>query len=459
MTFAIDNATATWATLTSDQWSRLPRQIQIGAMPAFPLANSVDLPASFEFNKGSLAARLLNLGINFGQDIVPKILDVSEHGNRIRVQLQFGSCAIAGEHQLETRQIWDANIDGAGTSLPLDENGRIRHPGGTDTNQHPTWIATARAQRDKLNTIGGNGTTLLSTYTTHRSALNDVFADPSGYVFQINWGTDSISSMADHTNKCLTSNPALHVNGNRENGDTTYQNGLSYNGNSQQQQLALATTLVGMGSTQDDGSPDPNCPYQKAATAVVNFKQSILRSTGASKVDTIPQKTASGVYATVKTGRQAPEISVAQTHQLLNGESIGGRDTDGTAWHMVLDDEEREFVRDFRARHQQHLEQLAATKPLAIATGATLAHLDEFHLLLEFKVNDNQQLTLCDGRIELDSFDLELDDQHWPEWVRAIACDELSRMHFLRSLVHDRVADALERELVGYVFGVLVDAL
>lgn len=454
MTLNITVARTAWSELKAAQWLNLPRQIQIGEMPSFPLASAVDLPESFDFPRGSLAARLTNLSINIDGDVAPEIVNVSQHGGRAQVCLRFRECTINGSHTLETKQIWETNLDGAGTGLAFDENGRVRHPGGAEANKNPTWIATANEQRAKLNEMGGNGTTLLDTYTTHRAAFTDVLTSDAGYPFQVGWATPSITAMAEHTNNCMTqtSQPI--------NSDSTYENGNTYNQNSALQQLAMLTTLAGMpGATTPDGNPVEDSPYQKAAAATASFNGSVLTNTNAQKTQEIPPQTSDNVYELVRTGTPALEVSVAQVHQLLSGENIGGRCADGSTWSMVLNDKERRFVRDLQARQQQHLERVAAAKPVVIACGSTFASLSEFHLLIEFEIDSEQHVFLHEGRVELDSFALELDDSQWPDYIKAIAYEELSRTHFIKSLVHDRVADALERELVDIVLDVLTDAL
>lgn len=453
MGFDIKATSAAWERLNQRDWAVLPTSVRVERMPSFPLARAIRMPKDLPFELGSLALRLNELNISSPDGFVPEIESVSGTDRGVRIALRFGKSTIQGSHALECKQVWDAGIDGAGTGLMFDDDGRVRRPGGADENKNPTWIATAKKQRDKLtsediNKEKDNGMQLVSTYTDHRQAFTDVLTETAGYAFQSQWGVPHIKDMAGHTNDCVN-------NGGEINNDETKYAGNTYNVNAGLQQLAMITALAGMPGATEDDKPVASNQYQKALAATLSFKGSVLQNTDSKKVDNIPTKTADGVYDIVKTGTPGPEVTVEQAHRLLNGDEIGGRCADGTKWSMALTEDERAFVRDLRARQQEHNERVAQAKPVAVVSGAAVADLQEFHMYLEFTVADDGTLELADGRVELDSFDLDLDDSEWPEAVATIARQELSTAKFIRSLLHDRVADALERDLVSAAADVL----
>ena len=453
MNFTIEKAKATWTNSDHSLCAQLPDAVKVGEMPSFPLAHSVKMPDGIGFPIGSLALRLNDLQVTSEGGFSSTLESVSIKSRHVYVCLCFTGARMTGTHTLEAKQMWDAGIDGAGTGLSFDENGRVRHPGGADTNKNPAWVQTAKEQRQNLLNNGGNGMTLMNSYADHRVALNDAFTDPMNYAFQRQWGVPSITAMSGHTNDCM-SETSKNINGNKK-----YDNQMTYNENALTQQLALGTVLVGMGGSKSDGTPDPSCPYQQAAKAVVNFNASVLSNTKAKKTKDIPAQTNKSVYKTVADGKPATEVSLEQTHRYLNGEDIGGKSADGSSWSMMLDEEDRRFLRDFKAEHQLHQERLVAAKPIVLFGGAASADLKEFYMYLEFSIPENGLLTFSNGRVELDSFDLELDDSKWSQDLGNIAGKELSKARFIKSLLHDRVADALERELIDKVASILVNAL
>lgn len=449
----LENVSDKWTNLENAIWKSLPKTIRVGEMPSFPLAHSIRMPKDIDFDIGSLALRLNNIQVASQHGFTPIFEKISIDEKKAQVCLRFENTSMSGEHALEVKQVWDAGIDGAGTGLSFDENGNVRRPGGADSNKNPTWVATAKQQRENLLNGPKNGMDLMDSYADHRVALNDAFTDPINYTFQVNWGVPAITDMAGHTNNCMT-DTTKPINDAKK-----YDNQMTYNENALTQQLALGTVLKGMGTFTSDGKPDSNCPYQQAAKAVVNFNASVLSNTKSKKVKEIPAQTNESVYGIVKDGKPAQEVSLEQAHRYLDGEEIGGKLSDGGTWTMMLDEEDRQFLRDFKARHELHKERLMAVKPIEIVTGNTHTTLDKFYMYLEFSVENNNQLCFSKGRVELDSFDLELDDKEWPTDMAAIASEELSKARFIKSLVHDRVADALERDLLNSVVSILTKAL
>lgn len=84
-------------------------------------------------------------------------------------------------------------------------------------------------------------------------------------------------------------------------------------------------------------------------------------------------------------------------------------------------------------------------------------------MYLQFGAQGDQGApALIDGRIELDGFDLHFDDGAWNgalgDGPAQAARDALSEARFIKSLVHDRIADALERALVQPLAKALLDS-
>lgn len=420
----------------------LPRRIAMGDVPPLPLARSADMPPQAGFARGSLAIDLSGLVLSLPQERPLAVGHAGGDGDRCVLSLQLGGIALQGMHALQGTQVWETDLDGAGTALPRN----ARRGGSADANAHPTWIQTANEQRTVLQNLpGGNGATLLSTYSNHRAAFNDVFTDPLAYAFQSGWGTQAISDMADDTHTAVNQ-------GGQINDPSKDYGGTTYNGNAQTQQLALLTTLTSMAQSNDPNAPeDPTNPYNQAAAATLTFGSSVTQNTNVQQITDVPPQTKDGVYGIVQGGEPAEPHSVSDVYKFLNGSPIGGRDAQGNTWTRSLSEDERAFVRKLQADIADHAARLAARKPVPLAHGAVDARL-ACHVYLQFGTQADGTVALLDGRVELEGFDLHFDDAAWDDALGAelahTARGALGEARFIKSLLHDRIADALERTLV-----------
>jgi hypothetical protein len=428
----------------------LPAEVSLDTLPALPITRAADMPPAAGFARGSLGIELRDLRLDLSGSTATPRRNQDREGRDV-LELHVSGIRLCGRQIVQGTQIWETGLDGAGTGLPLN----VKRRGGSDQNAHPTWIATANQQRGELQNVpGGNGATLLSTYSNHRAAFNDAFTDPLGYAFQTGWGVPAISDMAADTNTALTQ-------GGTVNDPTKVYGTTTYNGNAQTQQLALMTTLTAMAAAKDPQQPkNPNNPYNQAAAATLTFSSSVITNTNSSNITNVGPQTKASVYQTVQDGTPAAPHSVDDVHAFLSGNPIGGRDADGNTWTMCLAEDERAFVRQVQADIAEHAARLAAQKPVDLSGGGVTADFSCYvYLLLE--VGEDGTTRLRDGRVELDGFDLDIDDSAWDrELGPALAAEtrtSLMEARFIKSLLHDRIADALERALVQPIARMVLD--
>jgi hypothetical protein len=443
-----------WANLGAAQLgAALPRQLDIDNIPALPLAKALDMPPQAGFARGDLGIKLGSLRVALDGEQSLRIELAGVEPEQGTVELRVSGLRLSGTQEVQGTQIWESEIDGAGTGLR--HGARMRGGADDDTDNHPTWIATANRQRAALqNSPSGNGATLLSTYSTHRAAFTDVFTSKHTRLFQNGWAYGPVPDMAQDTNDSVNSNGVI-------NSSTKIYGTTTYNGNAQSQQLALVTALTTLAAQANPGNPkDPNNPYNQAAASVATFASSIMQNTNVGQLTDVPEHNSDQVYAIVANGKPAPAVSVEDVHTLLNGNPIGGRDAEGNAWTMVLSEDERAFVRRMQADYAEHIARLDAIRPVPLAQGGLRATLDCF-VALRF-AHDEGSLRLLDGRVELDGFDLDFDDSGWDAalgtGLAQAAREALGQARFIKSLLHDRVADTLERALVPALAGVLLGA-
>lgn len=436
MSFDMQDFQAGWKALSSgDLRAALPRQITLDDIPLLPLARASDMPAQAGFARGALGIDLAGLQLTLAADSALTLEQDSDAQGRCVLTLRLQDIALQGRQTLQGTQIWETGVDSAGTGLPPNATRR----GGADQ-KHPAWIQTANDQRAALqNTPGGNGATMLSTYANHRAAFNDAFSSPGAYSFWNGWRTHAISAMAEDTHTALTQGGVVN-DPNKQYGGTTY------NGHAQTQQLSLMTALTAMA-----GSKDETNPFNQAAAATLTFSSGIVQNTKAQKINDVPAQTKDSVYQLVQNGTQPAPHSAADVHAFLSGSPIGGRDAQGNVWTMCLTEDERTFVRKMQADIAEHMARLAAQKPVALVAGKLHAQLG-CYVYLQFGADDNGAPCLLDGRVELDGFDLDFDDSAWDQALglplAGTAREALSEARFIKSLLHDRIADALERALV-----------
>lgn len=456
MSAAIQDFLAGWTTRGGTALGTArPLHTDVSNIPPLPLARSLGMPAQAGFDRGSLGIELSDMRLSFDGGTPVAAEFGSDAHDRCVVAVRLQGIALEGSYALQGTQIWEADIDGAGTGLPP---GARRRGGSADANAHPAWIQTANEQRANLQNVpGGNGATLLSTYSNHRAAFNDVFTDELTYAFQVGWGTQAISDMAADTNTALNQDGTPVNQAGKIYGNTTY------NGNAQTQKLALLTALTALA---EFGNPqnktDDTNPYNQAAAATLTFGSSVVANTNPAdgKIENIEPQTKSDVYGIVQNGTPATPHTVADVHRFLDGSPIGGRDAEGNAWTMVLDEDARAFVRRMQADIAEHAARLAALRPVALATAGLQAQL-ACDVYLQFGERDGA-VAWIDGRVELDGFDLHFDDRGWDaalgQELAGAARDALAEARFIKSLLHDRIADALERALVGPLAQALLDA-
>lgn len=436
----------------------VPRSIGLGDIPTLPLARALDMPVQAGFARGSLGIDLSDMQLALAVDgpVAIECSSDAQGGCVLAVRLQ--DIALQGTHTLQGMQIWETDLDGAGTAMPI---GARRRGGSADDNAHPTWIQTANDQRASLQNLPGtNGPTLLNTYSNHRAAFNDVFDHKNivSYPFRIGWGNSAISQMADDTHTALNQGGVIN-DPNKIYDNTATKIKTNYNGHAQNQQLALITTLKNMAGK---GNLDPTNPYNLAAVATLGFQGSILTNTKTTQIADLPAQTKDSVYDLVQSGTPAATPSVEDLHNYLDGSPIGGRDAQGNSWLWSLTEDERAFVRKLEADIVEHTARADAQKPVALVKGALRARL-ACHVYLQFGAQgDRGAPALIDGRVELDGFDLHFDDAAWNgalgDGSAQTARDALSEARFIKSLVHDRIADALERALVQPLARALLDS-
>ncbi|WP_338849087.1 hypothetical protein V8J88_09040 [Massilia sp. W12] len=438
---------AAWPRLQQACLDAMPQRIEIDSISGIPLKTLAAMPpqAGFEYGQLLLSLQDLRLRAPF-----PGKLTLEQESDRAQVlALRLEDWKLLGKAQLQGLQERHLALDAYGNGMPLGPDGEPQRLGGGDPPpKHPDWIDNANAQRERLQSIGGNGPDLLLAYSTHRTALGDLFSHQLGYTFRRIWQGPGMTEVATDTHLAVKNNTVINQQGK------TYGNAkASYNEMAGNQQLAVVSGLQLL--IQHLG--DPNGQYAAAIQATLQFNSSILSNTNQQQVQNIPEHTPDQVYQLVQTGKPAAQLSKEEIERYLNGEQIGGRDQEGRAWSMMMSEDQRAFWRMLQAEQDAHVAFLAARKPLALHTSPLRATLDAM-LYLELDSQGGVQA----ARVELEGFDLELDDSGWDEALGAALAQEareaMQQARFLKSLLHDRVADALERSLVPAITQALQEA-
>ncbi|MEI8633322.1 hypothetical protein P4S72_17220 [Vibrio sp. PP-XX7] len=112
----------------------LPNTITLEDIPALPLARACDMPQSAGFERGSLSISLSQMQLYFSKTTLPAPEESRDLEGRRILTVRLDDIHLQGQQSIQGTQIWENEVDGAGTALPY----AAKRQGGGDTDKHPT---------------------------------------------------------------------------------------------------------------------------------------------------------------------------------------------------------------------------------------------------------------------------------------------------------------------------------
>jgi hypothetical protein len=415
--------------------------------PLIPLARRVKMPDGHPFETGALSFQLTALQLH-GASAVE--LDVDQwDGVEDRQSLRFRICnlRLEGGHAVMVKPDPMLTVDSGGNLMELPEEARQPMKGGSTTvansplePEKEEWVTNARSQRVRLASSPG-GQALLGTFSEHNAVYEEVFKIES---IITSWQANGVTKeMAADTHDATND----RANGKVVNPkDRLYGNEITYNGNAFIQQFNISLgCLLADPNFDDERLPDPDSRYTKASEAALAFGKGIGESTDNSK-DTVNEMNSNQVHAAVANhSGEAPVVTRGELLQLVRDTPPGGRGSEEVQGWLRLDEEDRARLRELRLAVLSERAEKASIVGKPLFEGSCSALIGDADVLVEFSGEANGIASRVE--ITLPAFDLDIDDSGWIGDAGEVARDRIERIYFIRSLLHNAIADQLRKHI------------
>ncbi|MCY4045400.1 MAG: hypothetical protein OXE99_09990 [Cellvibrionales bacterium] len=427
--------------------------------PNFPLALNVNLPDDHVLDHGNVSFRFKDFRLtNEGQ--VSIHAKASKHSGYQSIKLCIDRMQLTGCYAIDALQTDAVDLDLGGTLMPFDSEfnrpfNRPR-PAGTDEgtgffsdDQKTEYLDQAREQRTRLMDTA-NGQQIMGVYDEHEEVYTEMFQ--SSAAVRATWQQGNVTAdMASHTSDAIKADTAINpAPEDKMFGEGFYQ--MGYNNNALIQQVTLATACMAAAKKASDLPVDADLPdnkYSKAALAASQFKQTV--ATTGNTEDQTQSMTSSEVFTTVDThSGDVPQMTLAELNNMQSqskgtGGSAAAMEAEQKGW-IVLSEVERAQMRDIMTRCYAEFCEYDAREPQLLWQGDCSASLSGIEV--------NVQFSEASGDFAIESvilpvFDFELDDAHWQGEAADIARSRLAQVHFVRSLIHEKIVSALKEKTLA----------
>lgn len=414
--------------------------LRIGDSPAYPLARTVAMPEGHRYPSGALSFRFSGMNVEGLRQVRSADCAAAEDG-RLSVSLLFEPLQLHGSYVVEAKSDPIIDLDTAGDLLELPAEACLpAGANGTDetplTPQQEQWIDQAHAEQDRLGATP-NGQQLINVFDEHNEAFEDTFRNYGP--LRANWkDRGNTALMAQDTHDAS-------VNDTVVNDPTKLYGQNTYNFNAFRQQLNVAVAAAMMDPDFREGNtPSADSKYWAAAKAALSFGENVSASTGNQK-DTVQAMTPTEVHSTVAShSGDVIQVTDSDAQNALSGTAPAAGAASASQSRLVLDEDDREHIRRLQDAIYRQLAEDASERGAPLFTGACDARLDgiEAAVVVEF---ERGRARAVSSSVRLSSFDLVIDDDGWHGSAGAIARERLEQMYFVRSLLHDRLVDELQR--------------
>jgi hypothetical protein len=410
--------------------------------PAYPLARAVEMPPGAGYPFGALAFRLSGLGLSGLDSPSPAAVRLRRDEDRTILELAWSELRLSGRYALEAKPDPVTGLDTGGNLLELPPDACRPSYGGSDTPEpaldpeKEQWLDQAREERGAL-MRNRNGQSLMSVYNEHNEVFDEVFR--TSPALPSLWKADGATrAMAGDTSTALRKDDAVINDGGK-----IYNGNRTYNSNAFAQQLNVAVAAV---YADPDFNPMTGPPegsrYWEAARSALSFGLAVGDRTGNSK-DSISEMTREGVYGAVDThDGELPSVNDDQVMEIAaQGAGTGGAPLDGDLGWIKLDEEDRSRLRlIYESAMRKRAEDISITGAV-LHEGLCEAVIGPVRATV--RLADGAGPEEAEVALELPGCALDIDDSGWTGEVGAVARQRLEAMYFIRSLLHDAMADAL----------------
>ncbi len=444
----------------------LPDTIELGGTPACPLARAVEMPPDHEYETGLLSFRIVELQSLGTSRIEADSQQIEIDEDRMRLKFSLGPLTIEGCYALEAKYDPKITMDTAGdlmdlptsATLPLAAGAEDEASSSVDEMTREEYLNNARRQRERLYQTK-NGGTLMAQYDEHNEIYNEAFRGRDDEQSKLlastlrdNWRAGGITSeMAKDTHEATNDDGNADTPINQASKRYTKADGsqMTYNQNAFTQQLNVAVSTA----MQDPSfnlfkPPDNDSKYTKAALTALTFGTTVGDSTGNSK-DRITEMKRETVYQSVaEHSGETREATVADLQgALIQGMADGGAEEGSYPGTLVLDEADRLQVRRLIQGFIRAQATAAKMVTQLLWHGRCAAHIHQAEVEIELTGDTETnapRVHVTKVHVILPAFDFDIDDSSWIGTAGCVARERLAEVYFIRSLLHDQIADRLK---------------
>jgi hypothetical protein len=422
--------------------------IELKDTPFYPLAFHAAMPQNMEYENGHLSFRFRDFTVSDLNNI-SLITDACRYtGNELSVALCFNAAAVKGRYEINAKYASRITLDTAGNMRDLDESyaneGGAAGNGVTPLSQAEidAMVTQARSQREPIQGTH-HGPALMSSYNEHSEAYNSAFV-VSEELRKL-WARGGVTTqMSRDTHDALNNNTIVNSS------TKTYTNGLTYNLNAAQQQLNVALTLTSMAEQAGvEGNEALEKKYNAAALAAASFNETVNQTGNG---DEPANMTGSQVYNNLNDPMMSMiHVSAEQFKNMLDqandeGSKDGGADVAAieNGW-KILSGDKRKMIRERMFLFQQELAAIKDIQPALLWTGDCHADLKGMEATITLTYNERTAAwEVHQSQVTLPAFYLEVEDAHWHGKTADIVRERLANIHFVKSLLQNKIQSGMQ---------------
>lgn len=435
----------------------IPGTIHLRDMGPYALSRMTDLAGTAAaFPHGELRATLS--GVSVSPCAVEGCTGEAIDEKTVRVTLSLSAMDLSSQYVLSAIEQPKVDLDTGGGLRPISEltSKADGDPDGMTEDQYDK-LQQADEEREDLNETT-NGQALVAKFNSHNEDYNTVFQTNSA--LRAAWSKNGATkAMMDHTSTALKSDTTVINPTDQTFGDANE----TYNQVAFARQMNVYLACYGAGFTD-------------AANACSDFSDDVTNST-ANDGTTIKPLTRTDVYNYVAQGTLSESFVVAgvaagvaagagvgaaapRRPGLSSAEFAGIAHRIGSGTHTDGDIEAMRS-RGYRMSDRdidtlQKIYQEASRGPGAAASaelwrGGVNATVPACRFAFVLTLRGNGAITTELKTTSMPIPELRIDDTAWSGEAGAMARTRLHGAHFIRALIHDRMADAIERVIASKV--------
>lgn len=430
--------------------------IQLNDTPFYPLAFHTEMPEHVAFDNGHLSFRFRDFALGALNNTVLNTGACRYNGHSLTIAMRLNDVALKGRYEINTKYAGKITLDTGGNMRELEVKYDPRtsgEAGASDNGVQPltqaeidAMVTQARSQRDPIQGTT-HGPALMSAYNEHSEAYNTAFVTSAN--LRTLWSAGGATTqMSRDTHDALNNSTVVN------SPDKLYANGFNYNYNaaSQQTNVAIALRIMAI-QARRDGNTALETKYNDAAKAAASFNETV-NQTGSDGTQpahlTGPQVYDKLNDTTMNMIQLSDEQFTNMIDQAYNEDSNeGGADVAAlqNGWR-ILSGDERRMIREKMFLFQEELTAIKGIQPELLWAGDCHANLKGLEAEVALIYNEQTAAwKVAASQVTLPGFYIEVDDKNWTGKTADIVRERLANMHFVKSLLQNKIQSGIQSML------------